>query len=153
MGSADRSREEQCAPLMFPPSSAAACMSFSGGYYALALWCGFMRVSNRLTHDRCLSSAISNSVCCCCNVLVSSAMCLFFSASSDLRNSIIAWVSSLGSVSSRNCAEAMRQALPTFSAWIVRALMRCLTARSLMSRCSAASLTDRYFLSIRNITE
>ena len=39
-----------------------------------------MLVNNRLHHDRCLSSAINNKVCCCWSVLVSSAMCLFFSA-------------------------------------------------------------------------
>lgn len=73
-------------------------------YSGLWSW-RLMLVNNRLHHDRCLSSAISNKVCCCWIVLVSSAMCLFFSASSDLRKSIIAWVSSVGSVSSRNCAE------------------------------------------------
>ena len=112
----------------------------------------FILVNNRLHHDRCLSSAINNKVCCCWSVLVSSAICLFFSAISDFINSIIAWLSGFGSESSRNCAEGMRQALPIFSAWIVRALMRCRTARSLMSRCSAASLTDKCFLSIRNRT-
>ena len=109
----------------------------------------FILVNNRLHHDRCLSSAINNKVCCCCNVLVSSAICLFFSAISDLRNSIIAWLSGFGSESSRNCAEGMRQALPTFSAWMVRALMRCRTALSLMLRCFAVSLTDKCFLSMR----
>ena len=46
----------------------------------------------------------------------------------------------------------MRQALPTFSACMVRALILWRTALSLMLRCSAVSLTDKCFLSIRNIT-
>ena len=112
----------------------------------------FILVNNRLHHDRCLSSAINNKVCCCWSVLVSSAICLFFSAISDLRNSIISWVSAVGSESSPNCAEGMRQALPTFSACMVRALILWRTALSLMLRCSAVSLTDKCFLSIRNIT-
>jgi len=112
----------------------------------------FMLARMRAHQGRCLSSAINNKVCCCWSVLVSSAICLFFSAISDFRNSIIAWLSGFGSESSRNCAEGMRHELPIFSAWIVRAVMRCRTARSLMSRCSAASLTDKCFLSIRNRT-